>query len=72
MTDRTSNERKEPNMPPDEDQIVDLPAKPKKRLVALRWLLKRFERDRRYSPAELHALVKGQDHDEYWRVDHTH
>jgi len=42
----------------DGERIVRLPARQKKRLVILRWLLEQFERGRRYPQAELNALIR--------------
>ena len=41
----------------DGDRIIQLPARQKKRLVVLRWLLERIEAKRRYEEAELNAII---------------
>jgi len=41
----------------DGERIVRLPAKWKKRMVILRWLVEKFERDRRYPQAELNEIL---------------
>lgn len=42
----------------DGDRIKELPAKEKKLLVILRWLLDKFEPDRHYHEAEVNAIIK--------------
>jgi len=41
----------------DGERIVRLPARWKKRMVVLRWLVERFERDRRYPQAEINRIL---------------
>jgi len=41
----------------DGERIIQLPARWKKRMVILRWLVEEFERDRRYAQAELNAIL---------------
>ncbi len=41
----------------DGEQIVRLPARWKKRMVILRWLVEKFEFDRRYAQAELNGIL---------------
>jgi DNA-binding transcriptional ArsR family regulator len=40
------------------DRIIDIPASRKKRLVLLKWLVRKFEVDRDYPEKELNALIK--------------
>jgi hypothetical protein len=40
------------------DRITDIPASRKKRVVVLKWLVRRFETDRDYPEKELNALIK--------------
>jgi DNA-binding transcriptional ArsR family regulator len=40
------------------DRIIDIPASRKKRLVLLKWLVRKFELDRDYPEKELNALIK--------------
>ena len=56
--DWTDDERKILETFLEGDRIRQLPARQKKRLVVLRWLLDRFEPGRRYSHAELNALIR--------------
>jgi len=58
MTEWTDKERKILDTFLDGETIRQLPARQKKRLVVLRWLLEHFERDRRYGHAELNAMIK--------------
>jgi len=58
MTNWTDDERKILETFLDGERIVQLPARQKKRLVVLRWLLDQFEPGRRYSHAELNARIK--------------
>jgi len=41
----------------DGERLTRLPARLKKRMVILRWLLERFERDRRYPQSELNRIL---------------
>jgi len=41
----------------DGERIIRLPARWKKRMVILRWLVEEFEHDRRYAQAELNAIL---------------
>ena len=54
----TREERKLLNNFLDGDRIIRLPAKQKKRLVILRWLVEQMEPARRYSEAELNAVIR--------------
>ena len=47
----------------DGDRIIRLPAKQKKRLVILRWLVERIEPQRRYSETELNAVIRRHHED---------
>ena len=58
MVNWTADERKVLDAFLDGERIVQLPARQKKRIVVLRWLLEKFEPDRRYSHAEVNALIK--------------
>jgi len=40
------------------ERIRQLPARLKKRMIILRWLVAKFEPDRRYSHAEINAFLK--------------
>jgi hypothetical protein len=40
------------------EQITDLPVGPKRMQALLRWLVQRFEPDRRYPERELNAIIK--------------
>lgn len=42
----------------DGERLKAIPSKRKKRLVVLKWLVQRFERERRYHELELNALLK--------------
>jgi len=44
--------------------IKELPASPKKRLIVLKWLAEKFDRDRKYPENELSAIIK-QFHPDY-------
>jgi hypothetical protein len=39
-------------------RLKEIPARPKKRLVVLKWLVDHFERGARYSEAEVNELIK--------------
>jgi len=39
------------------DRLTRLPARLKKRMVVLRWLLQKFERGRRYPQSELNGIL---------------
>ena len=41
----------------DGERIIRLPARWKKRMVILRWLVEEFEHDRRYTQVELNAIL---------------
>jgi hypothetical protein len=41
----------------DGERIIRLPARWKKRMVILRWLVEKFELDRRYTQAELNGIL---------------
>jgi len=41
----------------DGERIVRLPARWKKRMVILRWVVEKFERDREYPQAELNRIL---------------
>jgi hypothetical protein len=41
----------------DGERLVRLPARWKKRMVLLRWLVEKFEPDRRYPQAELNGIL---------------
>jgi len=46
------------------DRIKEIPARFKKRLVILKWLVNKFEPGRRYSEAEVSERIK-QHHEDY-------
>jgi len=41
----------------DGEHLTRLPARLKKRMVILRWLLEKFDRDRRYPQSELNGIL---------------
>jgi DNA-binding transcriptional ArsR family regulator len=47
--------------------IRELPTSPKKRLIVLKWLVEKFDRDRKYPEKELSAIIK-QFHSDYAAV----
>lgn len=47
----------------DGERLIKIPEQRKKRQVILRWLVERFERDRRYHERELNAMIKAHHED---------
>ena len=45
------------------ERLLKIPEQRKKREVILRWLVERFERDRRYHERELNAIIKRHHED---------